>query len=73
MRLNFYFTNFSLQTNFFGLGMVFSNRNSIYKTMEKKTTKAQASKEMRDPKASKEEKSQAAKTLSSASKKATKK
>lgn len=42
-------------------------------TMEKKAAKSQASKEMRDPKSSKEEKSQAAKTLSGAAKKTTKK
>ncbi|MHA4894618.1 hypothetical protein ACXZ1K_07705 [Pedobacter sp. PWIIR3] len=41
--------------------------------MEKKATKSQASKEMRDPKSSKQEKSQAAKTLSESGKKSTKK
>lgn len=41
--------------------------------MEKKTTKSQASKELRDPKSSKQEKTQAAKTLSGADKKSVKK
>ncbi|WP_316831688.1 hypothetical protein [Pedobacter aquatilis] len=41
--------------------------------MEKKETKSQASKEMRDPKTSKQEKSQAAKTLSGSAKKTSKK
>jgi len=41
--------------------------------MEKKTTKSQASKELRDPKTSKQEKSQAAKTLGESGKKSVKK
>lgn len=41
--------------------------------MEKKAAKSQASKEMRDPKSTKQEKSQAAKVMSEGAKKSTKK